>query len=178
MEEKVLIKGEFSKSNIISWIFIILGIVAFFISLSPTFYDPEMAMWMIISGFCFLIAIFFWLLLGLCAIEVSNKRVCGKAAFGRRVDLPLDKISAVGTSILNGISVATSSGRITFYLCKNRDEVFNVISELLLNRQNINTPSNLTTSNADELKKYKDLLDNGIITQEEFAQKKKQLLGL
>lgn len=34
------------------------------------------------------------------------------------------------------------------------------------------------TSNADELKKYKDLLDNGAITQEEFEAKKKQLLEL
>lgn len=33
-------------------------------------------------------------------------------------------------------------------------------------------------SNADELKKYKDLLDSGVITQEEFDLKKKQLLGL
>lgn len=33
-------------------------------------------------------------------------------------------------------------------------------------------------SNADELKKYKDLLDSGVITQEEFEAKKKQLLGL
>jgi|GEM_PF-1249943 len=33
-------------------------------------------------------------------------------------------------------------------------------------------------SNADELKKFKELLDSGIITQEEFDQKKKQLLGL
>lgn len=31
---------------------------------------------------------------------------------------------------------------------------------------------------ADELKKYKELLDSGIITQEEFDAKKKQLLGL
>ena len=37
---------------------------------------------------------------------------------------------------------------------------------------------NETQSNADELKKYKDLLDNGTITQEEFDQKKSQLLGL
>ena len=35
-----------------------------------------------------------------------------------------------------------------------------------------------TTSPADELKKYKELLDMGIITQEEFDAKKKQLLGL
>ena len=35
-----------------------------------------------------------------------------------------------------------------------------------------------SSSQADELKKFKDLLDNGIITQEEFDAKKKQLLGL
>ncbi len=40
-----------------------------------------------------------------------------------------------------------------------------------------NTPQT-AVSQADELKKFKDLLDNGIITQEEFDQKKKQLLGL
>ena len=33
-------------------------------------------------------------------------------------------------------------------------------------------------SNADELKKYKELLDSGVITQEEFDAKKKQILGL
>ena len=34
------------------------------------------------------------------------------------------------------------------------------------------------TSNADELKKFKELLDLGVISQEEFDAKKKQLLGL
>jgi len=34
------------------------------------------------------------------------------------------------------------------------------------------------TSPADDLKRYKELLDMGIITQEEFDAKKKQLLGL
>jgi predicted Zn-dependent peptidase len=33
-------------------------------------------------------------------------------------------------------------------------------------------------STADELKKFKELLDSGVITQEEFDAKKKQLLGL
>ena len=33
-------------------------------------------------------------------------------------------------------------------------------------------------SAADELKKFKELLDMGVITQEEFDAKKKQLLGL
>ena len=34
------------------------------------------------------------------------------------------------------------------------------------------------TTEADDIVKYKDLLDKGIITQEEFDAKKKQLLGL
>jgi predicted Zn-dependent peptidase len=34
------------------------------------------------------------------------------------------------------------------------------------------------TDSADQIAKYKDLLDKGIITQEEFDAKKKQLLGL
>ena len=33
-------------------------------------------------------------------------------------------------------------------------------------------------SAADELKKYKELLDTGAITQEEYEAKKKELLGL
>jgi len=35
-----------------------------------------------------------------------------------------------------------------------------------------------TPSSADEIRKYKELLDDGIITQEDFDAKKKQLLGL
>ena len=40
----------------------------------------------------------------------------------------------------------------------------------------ISTSHNM--SNADELKKFKDLLDSGVISQEEFDAKKKQLLEL
>ena len=38
--------------------------------------------------------------------------------------------------------------------------------------------NNSAVSPADELKKFKELLDSGVITQEEFDAKKKQLLGL
>ena len=38
--------------------------------------------------------------------------------------------------------------------------------------------NNAIASAADELKKYKELLDSGVISQEEFDAKKKQLLGL
>lgn len=49
-------------------------------------------------------------------------------------------------------------------------------------RQKTTTESEVQVNNEEELiakiKKYKELLDDGVITQEEFAAKKKQLLGL
>lgn len=42
----------------------------------------------------------------------------------------------------------------------------------------ITSSVNIVSSSADELKKFKELLDMGIISQEEFDAKKKQLLGL
>ena len=129
-----------------------------------------------------LFLIVFWMI-NACEITITDKRVYGKAAFGKRVDLPLDSISAVGTGIFKGLTVATSSGKIKFFMLDNRDELHSEISKLLIDRQQ--KPKEATTikqeiqqSNADELKKYKDLLDNGIITKEEFDAKKKQLLGL
>ena len=116
------------------------------------------------------------------SICVTNMRVYGNSLYGKRVDLPLDSISAVGTSWGNGLVVSTSSGKISFFLIANRDDIHKCISTLLIERQskpNVHTTKqeNLQ-SNADELKKYKELLDCGAITQEEFDTKKKQLLGL
>lgn len=44
--------------------------------------------------------------------------------------------------------------------------------------QNVPQKAATTLGTADELKTYKELLDSGVITQEEFDAKKKQLLGL
>lgn len=115
-------------------------------------------------------------------LTVTDKRVFGRASFGKRVDLPLDSVSAVATGSMNGIAVATSSGRIVFKLIKNRDEIHKAVSELLINRQKSAAAAmhkkETPLSNADELKKYRELLDMGIISQEEFDAKKKQLLDL
>lgn len=55
------------------------------------------------------------------------------------------------------------------------------INKKIQERYNQTTPTfQYTTSSlsaADEIRKFKQLLDDGIITQEEFDQKKKQLLG-
>lgn len=116
-------------------------------------------------------------------ITVTDKRVFGFDAVGKRVDLPLDSITAVGTSIFSGLAVTTASGAIKFAMLKNRDALHEAISKLLIERQSkpiatTTIKQEISQSNADELKKYKDLLDSGVISQEEFDAKKKQLLGL
>ena len=118
-------------------------------------------------------------------LTVTDKRVYGIASFGKRVELPLDSISAVGTGLFNSITIATSSGKIAFVGVQNRNEVHKALSGLLIGRQNKSAAAPTTTikqeipqSNAEELKKYKELLDMGVISQEEFEAKKKQLLGL
>ena len=63
-----------------------------------------------------------------------------------------------------------------------RDIVNNIIADFDNVLQSLKTPKSAAaiqqTSAADELKKFKELLDMGVITQEEFDAKKKQLLGL
>ncbi len=55
-----------------------------------------------------------------------------------------------------------------------------LVIKLLIDRISVKTEikQEIAQSSADELKKYKDLLDQGIITKEECDAKKKQLLGL
>lgn len=117
-------------------------------------------------------------------LTVTDKRIFGKVAWGKRVDLPVDSISATATTkFLKGVSVSSASGSINFLLIKNADVVYDVINKLLIERQQENAPTVPVAAPpagdaADEIKKFKELLDMGIITQDEFDAKKKQLLGL
>lgn len=138
-----------------------------------------------ISVGLFIIAVLLFVWLRNIEMTVTDKRVYGRAAFGKRVDLPMDSIAAFASMWPKGISVASSSGRIGFLMLQNRDEIYKCVSDLMIERQSKVAAAPLTTiqkevplSNAEELKKFKELLDMGAITQEEFDAKKKQLLGL
>ena len=214
MEEKVLVQGEIGDIKkirntilIVGMILVgIMGVVTFgfysdysqYISGDTSYaaYSVELQKQsaVIISGvitaclfvICILVASIVYNGLSKILLVVTDKRVYGKAMFGKQVDLPLDSISTLGMGAFSSIAVATSSGKITFWGISNRDEIHKAISGLLQNRQSGNTKeaapvthiTQQVQSSADELKKYKDLLDSGVISQEEFDAKKKQLLGL
>lgn len=188
MEENIIISGDakgYSKKNLIPIFFIVLGaILALPIILNigdicgTT--DDEFLILMISIALILIIAgIILIIYVNSCEIVVTNKRIYGKAAFGKRVDLPLNSVSAVEiTNLFKGIGISTSSGVIKFYYITNAAEIHKVVSDLVVNRNE--TTSNIikNESGADELKKYKELLDQGIITKEEFDAKKKKLLDL
>ena len=197
MEERILIKSEqYNLKKVLSLIFCVFTIITFiaylclYITIITEFCNntiEEIVAIILGVGISCLIGalcssiVFWWL--SKTEMIVSDKRVYGKTVFGKRVDLPLDSISAIGSKWPKGVAVATSSGRIAFLMVKNRDDIHKCVSGLLIDRQYKSTATtaikqDIPQSNADELKKYKELLDSGIITQEEFDAKKKQLLGL
>ena len=85
------------------------------------------------------------------------------------------KITSVGTGIFNSVVIAVGSEKYKFWMLDNNQEISDKIKAQIGSAEFI-PPSNEIP--VDELKKAKDLLDAGIITQEEFEAKKKQLLGL
>ena len=90
------------------------------------------------------------------------------------------------SNMTNNSSTYYNENTFIWYLKKSEvtneimQKIYNFVNEKVGIYKNAEHVVNISTtqSNADELKKYKDLLDAGIITQEEFAAKKKQLLGL
>lgn len=129
MEEKIIIKGKFSKTNILvialGSIAVILGIIGLFLFINgfvPNTINTAfegIILWCIAGAFL-VIATLVYLIMNNCEIIISDKKVSGKIKFGKRVDLPINQISSVGQGWFKSITVATSSGIIRFWLLENR----------------------------------------------------------
>ena len=143
MEEKVLIKSEQYDvkkiTNAIIKIGIILAVIQlivmigsaiarfgsdflYFIWINKIFYVicllPILVLTVVIPKL-----IYFWL--RSYEMTITDKRIYGKGAWGKRVDLPVDSVSAISTiRILKGVAVATSSGKINFLVIKNANEIY------------------------------------------------------
>ena len=128
-----------------------------------------------------IVALVIYLAYSKCELCVTEKNVKGKAIFGKEVVLPMYMVSAYSTrKLFSTISVATSSGMTKFSLIGNYAEIGKELSKMINERQenteNVAAPAQ--NSSMDDLVKLKGLLDAGVLTQEEFDAKKKQLLGL
>lgn len=111
------------------------------------------------------------------------KVTCRKGRKTKKEFLVKD-IKSVESIAIKGLLLRGDNFKYRTRFLENRDELKAYIMELLSSSsEEKGTPApemteNSTIGAADELKKYKELLDSGILTQEEFNAKKKQLLGL
>ena len=142
-------------------------------------------MFFIIGSLCLIMAIvlgIMYLVLRKCELQITENNVKGKTLLGKEVVLPLYMVSAYSTrEFLSTISVATASGITKFALIGNYQEIGEVLSKKINERQQKTEASATKPAEADsldQLTKLKALLDNGVISQEEFDAKKKQILGL
>lgn len=100
------------------------------------------------------------------------------------MNIPLNQITAINRSSFNGISITSIGNVSNFHCIENQEEVMKALSFLLANSQQNTQPTQngsapaANGSEAELLKRLKDLLDAGVLTQEEFDAKKKQVLGL
>ena len=158
MEEKILVKSE--KSYLFAFLFAwgIPEVIGIFLYLIDEWDEDAVIMYgiFLVPLVCGCFAV--WMFSNV-ELVITDRRAYGRASFGRRIDLPLDSITAIGMSFMKG------------------DEFYEVVGKLLMARQT-NSEVQASHSSADELKKYKELLDTGVISQDEFDAKKKQLLSL
>ena len=114
MEEKTIIKSTLDNPVKLGAVFgAVVGVLVAFL-LTAFSGTAEEIFFVIGLIAAVVIAVLFRFIYSQTEIIVSNRRVYGKTAFGKQVDLPLDSISAVGTSLLKGIAVSSSSGKIAF----------------------------------------------------------------
>ena len=196
MEENEVIRGKFIFDEIVNKVIrisiklMLFCIVLFFVFFILTLKRSDLKSLYLLPAFLMVLAFIF---IG-CAkiyekskkyveLVITDKRVYGINQYGKRVDLPFDLISGI-ENVADCVSIRSSAGLISFSGLNNYAEIYSAINKELIKRQsktNIQKETSINTNEVDnitEIKKYKELLDSGIITQEEFDKKKKELLNL
>ena len=177
MKKNIVIKGETQK-NKSAVIAIVIGaillVIAFFVALPEIYYGSIT----IVGSVTLLVGIIIKISTEKCEITVTDEAIIGKRPHGKEVQIPLNKITAISRNSFNGISITSIGSVNNFYCFENREEVINTISCLLTKLQQDNAQLAQSGSATNRLERLKSLLDAGVLTQDEFDTKKRQILGL
>ena len=115
-------------------------------------------------------------------ILMGQKKLVGQALQSVMLDQVNDVTSStgvlLGTLTINTVGTAFNVAINKQAVQKVADRLHTLLTELKAQPAAAPAPAASAVSAADEIKKFKELLDLGAITQEEFDAKKKQLLGL
>ncbi|MBT2218098.1 SHOCT domain-containing protein [Virgibacillus dakarensis] len=120
-------------------------------------------------------------------IYVTDKRIIVHKIEGifknEKVEVPLSSVSSINTTAKGlgaSIEIVASNNKASIEKLHIHiaQELKKLIDSLLHSNSIQTTSSNTSVDIADQIKKLADLRDSGILTEEEFNDKKKQLLGI
>jgi hypothetical protein len=120
-------------------------------------------------------------------IYVTDKRIIVHKIEGifknEKVEIPLSSVSSINTTVKGlGASIEVVASNNEAFVAKLHIHIAQELKSLidsLLHPNSIQTASSNTSIDiADQRKKLTDLRDSGVLTDEEFNAKKKQLLGI
>lgn len=151
MEEKILVVGNVDWKKIMVALLIVVAAV-FVLSMVVCYIiaDDTYRRWMDISmGEYFAEEYLPWVLLGTAVLaglavlaawilkvnemEITNKRICVKGLFGKRIELPNDAITAIGYApLFKGVLVSTPSGKAGLLFLENAKDVYEVLREQMV----------------------------------------------
>lgn len=168
------------RYGVFSWVPWIDRLADFFSFFFGEFVNPEIYYnsITIVGGATLLVGIIIKISTEKCEIIVTDEAIIGKRPHGKEVQIPLNKITAISRNSFNGISITSIGSVNNFYCFENREEVINTISCLLTKLQQDNAQLAQSGSATNRLERLKSLLDAGLLTQDEFDTKKRQILGL
>ena len=115
------------------------------------------------------------------SITLTNYKITGVYNRHLSLNIPIDSISSVSKGWQGSLCITCAGNKYNIMFVGNRDDFCSSLNELLSQRtlQTMSEHSLKTSMPCyEEIEKLKHLLDNGVISQEEFEAKKKQLLGL
>ena len=185
MDDKILASGKTNPKLILFYQLSLLVLCGLsFICLLRTGINPMNLAYIMIYLSLALIILLCYLEVAKCELIITENYIRGKSCWGREVVLPIHMITSY-TKIRRGryLAISTPSGEVRFGYLEQAEWLLSVLAQVIIKRhEKANAPvkaaSEPQKSTFDELKKLKELLDCGIITQEEFEAKKKQILGL
>lgn len=111
-------------------------------------------------------------------IIIEKRGVICTGSLGKEIVFPIKRSLTVKKGLFNGIRVKSPEHRYYILSVSNGKEIVDVVNNIKSEIQKALSDSKAKTSATEELLKLKELLDAGVITQDEFDAKKKAYLNL
>ena len=199
ISDKILVQSAKNKKaykRILAFIYFFAFVLTIFFSLSTSITTSSMQLFVVYFAVYFLLIFAVAIILNIIikktfknsGIVVTEQKIVASYGLKSQISLPINSIGSVtlNSNFLGEIGFNCSGKVYRIAYIENRKEIFDVVNTLISEKTIVKSSCSTSSTsqqseNTDveqELKKFKSLLDNNLITQDEYEAKKKQILNL